>query len=470
MTVKRLMILALLAMAFGEALSQAPAASKAKPEFVGRVDVNSIMRLTQKAGIFADKIQPKSSNLLILGMIGLTVNPQMIGYDLSQPFTLLAYSDPQGVFGQWGVGAVLQRKGGESRPFMKLGPLEMNAKDFGSKSALASSEAILDNIPAELTKESGAEAPAGTPDISVWIDAQKALKGFPLAELFKPAENQAQLLPPEKLEAIHAASVRWKSFDALLRQISSLKTSLFISDDNHATISLQVTALPGSPLDAFLKGQAVSTGKLPGAISVDGASFFGAINLAPDKSLISAAAETYGKITEAIGQAERASGYAEFASALLEESNGEAGFCIGQRFGRPFEVICLQLSNEKPMRLTKAVSAIGERTSIFGLYRLRTWKSGVTSYCLLEGSNAWLLSGRFDDESAAETLSTRKKLPAIAQEAGLIAFATCDEGGVSPKMLSICLEKGSLVAKLEFTPSDLDRLPLPPPQNDKAKR
>ena len=197
----------------------------------------------------------------------------------------------------------------------------------------------------------------------------------------------------------------------------------------------------------------------------------GAVASKSDAKLAEALSLMYGRIAEATGDEMRANAFSEFALILLMESLEGPGFCVGRHSGKAFGAVSMRVAKDVGRRLETALGRFASRTATPGLFRLREWKSGLASYCLVEEGRIWILSGRFDDDDAADTLSTRSVLPSIEPEPGLLAFATCDESGVSPKMLTARVDGGSLVLKLEFTPSDLDRLPLPPqPSKDKTLR
>lgn len=456
-----------------EAVDETPMLPLPDPELAARLEVNSIMRLTQRVSVFADKLQPGSSGLLVVGMIGLTVNPKVVNYDLSKPFSVLAYSDPNGIFGRWGLCGVVWRRAAASKPDMKVGNFTLSIKDMEGRAALASSPAILDHIPDDLKKDPSAKSVPNAPDLSLWLDVGKALSEQSLAEMLTPAPSvdAESLIPPERLEAAQAAAARLQSIDSILRQTSSIKADLSISDNNRARLDLRMNPVAGSALESFLKSPSDVGGAFPQAVSVRGAVAFGAVAAKPDAKLAGEIALACARKAEATGDGARAAAFSDFASLLLAESVEGAGFCGGRFAGKAFGVVSLRVSKDSTARLEKALAGFASKTSTFRLFRMREWKSGVSSYCLLDEGRVWLLCGRFDEEDAADTLSTRKTLPSIGTDFGLLAFATLDDGGVSPKTACLRVESGTLDLKLEFTPADIDRLPLPqpPPGNDKVR-
>ncbi len=443
-----------------------------EPELAARLDVGSVIDLTRKATPFIDKLDPKSSGLLVLGMVGLTLNPQFANYDLSKPFAVLAYTDPKGgVVGKWSLCGVVWRKGEKSTPYMKALGVELASKDFGSRAALATSDSLFDRIPAEFQKDPASSDPAlGAPDLSLWANAGLASKKGFLKGLFMPAENaQGAIIDPAKLESLQAKSVRLESYEALLKQASSLRADLSLSDSGKARVSLRLEATQGSALEAFLKGQGGSIASFPQAISIRGMALCGASALKADAASLSALAGMYGRIAEATGDGSKAKALSDFVSLLLSEASAGQGFCIGEHAGKAFGCVSLTLTEGAGPRLEKSLAGFASRTSTPKLYCLREWKSGVSSYCLVEEGRVWLLSGRYDEDDAAFALSSKKALPPVASEKGLLAYASCDEDSSAPKLLTALLDEGGALAlNVEFTPADLERLPLPAPSQPKA--
>ncbi len=451
------------------AAEAAPARNdKSAPELAGRADVDSIMRLIMRSGPFADKIWKGSSGMMVLGMAGFSVNPQLAAYDVSKPFSLLVYSNPRGgALGPWDFCVLFQRKTAASKPLVKLLNFDLATKDSGELTALASSQGALTKAFEDISNGASVSPAKGRPDLALEISPQIALKQFLFKDFVSaPLVVDDPQLSPAKVESLKAAALRWAAFDDVLKQVSVLKLSFSVDDAQRASMDLTLDAAKGSCLEAFLGAQAaLPASGSPSTISVDGAAVFGAARIAYDDSLVAAAAALRGRIAKATGQEALAGANEEFARALLVDSTGTLAFCVGLKSGDYFDVSRIELkrSDEARARLEKAVARIAG-TSPDRPVRLRKWKTGISTYCLLDGDALWLLNGRFGDFDAMALFASRKvRASQGAWRSGLVCYAAFSPETPAPGVFSSWASGGArLSMKLQFTPSDLDKVPLPP--------
>ncbi len=459
------------------------ASPETAPSLVGRLDVNSIIRITEKAGKFADRIEPGSSGKLVFATIGLTVNPQVVDYDLSKPFSLLLFSDPSDKANPWGVCAILSKRREKLPPLVKIFGNDLRVKDLGDgRAALATSERLLNSLGDETLKPKAVEGQS-VPDIALSLVPEAVLKGVSLSDVFlKQAVDASKGKPLDDLEGMKEARIKLQRFELVAKQLSELSLSISFAEEPAASLKVAFKAKEGSALEAFIKSQKGAAPN-PEAFVLSGADCFGSAAIVASPVLIESLSSMYNEIAIETSLDEKSMRYADAIAELAKAATGEVSFCAGSRQGLPLTVVEARFAPESRAVVEKAVAANAKgRTDTPDLWLLRDWSSGASMYCLLEKDRAKLLFGSCDEDDAAELLAKGRLLKAEPLPKELLAYvakalkpeeAFLEDAKSSRAFLTVYAKGSSLEAKLDVTPDDLGALQpisIKPPSKRNAGR
>jgi len=446
-----------------QTLGQEPAKPVAPtPVLAGRLDVNSLIRITEKAGKYADRVEPGSSGKIVLAVCGLTINPQVIDYDLSKPFSILLFFDqasPQ----PWSFCAVLAKKREKVPPLAKIFGTELHVRDLGDSAALASAASLLSLLPQDLQTGKIREG-EGLPDLSLTLSPEPLLKDVPLSELLTTqSAGISKAASQEDLERLKASKIKLARVETVARQLAELRISLSFGEER-AVLAANFKPKTGSPLESFL---AMGKDSKPSQESfmLEGSECFGSASIAPDPALVASLSSMYNEIAVETSLDEKSMRYADAIAALAKAATGDLSYCSGMKDGFPVSALSAGFQPGEFKSVEKALAANAKgRTEAPGLWLLRDWSSGASLYCLLEKDKAKLVCGKIDEDAAASLLAKGRMVKTASVPEEAIAYLTqapktesfsLDEPAGARPLLTLSRKGNGLELKLEVSPEDL---------------
>lgn len=384
------------------------------PLLVGRMDVPSLMSVTEDLSRISETVSPGSSLMLVMGLTALSFDPKMKDFDLASNISLYLYlfeKDKSQVV-SWAV--AFNKK--------TAGPLGKNdfgknlfCKEFGDRAVLADSKELLDKlteIPAPVAAASDDDEETG---ISLYFKPEIYLKNCGTDYLnvkndfLSQFSMKYQKAGESGLMRSKATRVRLEYIEKFLSQISELKTNIRIKKDG-VVFKLNLIPTADSQFNAFVKKQnGVKPELIPFAKDKN---FVASGSFILTDVIRKSASDMFRDIAFEIADDEKSNGYNEIVDAIAKNSSGNFSLFVDTAKEKSWSdaVIKLPASKDGMKKLTdifnKKYSSMKTGTDRF--YKISDLVFGenksLKTFCMLNDSDMLVYEGESDPAGAVKII------------------------------------------------------------------
>lgn len=356
----------------------------------GRLDVPSLMKLSENFSKIGDKIAPGMGNSMVMLTVGLSMNPEFCDFDMSAPlsFILLADSaDPEQK--EMNICIFAMKKRRTVQPSVKIGGETFMTKDLGEYAAVCSTKKLADKF--DFT---GIAMPPkeGIGTLMLSLDMRNAMKNFSFASFMMSRiygkDPSGDGMPSEKeLNEMKESKLIFDRVDSLLKQFDSLKLTL-APNKNNVVITLNAKAAGKSYFESFIKAQKKGSMRVPETV-FEGAETFAVMSITPSDELKKSVADMFAEMSleTTEGTESEAKSHSGFYEALFKAADGNAWLSAGIKNGAYLSKSAIGIDKAKQPELQKIIEK-KEKTPFDGTWLLEKNKGNENAlFCTLDKKN-----------------------------------------------------------------------------------
>lgn len=294
------------------------------PVLIGRMDLPSMMSVTEDVSRLAETVSPGSSFLLVMGLTALSFDPKMKDFDMSSNIGLYLY-----IFEKNNVPAVEWCAAFNKK---EQGPLGKNdfgknlfCKDFGDRAALADSKELLDKLTGLPPLPASASDDDEEPGITLNLKPELYMKncGSDYLNLKNDFLSQLSLKYSKTGDAGLMRSkmtrVRIEYIEKILSQIAELNLRIRIKKDG-IVFNMKLIPSADSQFKAFIEKQKGVKPVLP-PFPKD-KTFVVSGSFALTDSLRKSISDMFRDIAFEVAEDEKNNGYAEIVDTIVKSASG----------------------------------------------------------------------------------------------------------------------------------------------------